>query len=167
MSQLDENMDRPKWVILYAYFITIGSIFGLIGFLILYFTNFGEYIAMINLSPILIALSLFIFSGLGLLTGSGLLARKKFGWILAQFLLINILITSVYNLIFFPFIFVISTFSILLKYALIFMICGFIFYYFNRKKIITYYGMQREEANRIYLISFLASIMVLILSNFL
>jgi len=170
MEKIQENIQRPRLVILYAYVITSVSILGFIGFTLLYFTDLGTYVYKANVSPILLAMSMFIFSGLGLITGSGLLTRRKYGWILAQFLLIYLVIRPVYDLIIMPFKLSYSapvSFWDLLKNFLVLVICGFIIYYFNDKKIINYYGLQWEDAKRVYIISFLACIMVLFLSNFL
>lgn len=170
MIKTNDDLQLPKLAIIYAYIITFGSIFGLICFIFLYFTDIGYYIAKINISPILLALSMLIFSILGLLTGGGLLFRKKFGWILDQFLLIYILIWSIYNLVIIPFLLVYTIDFPMINLVFFFLIlicCGLIILYFNQNKIIMYFGLEREDANRIYLFSFLTCILVLFLSNLL
>lgn len=168
MDQATKEIDRPRLAIVYALIITISSIVGLLGFIILYFTNADHYLAKINISPIILGMSLLIFSFLGLLTGSGLLFRKKFGWILAQFLLLFIIISSLYSIVLLP-IFR-STFSTeiffdFLEISILFVVSTYLVFYFNQKRVFVYYGIEKEEANRLYLINFLSCILILFIGS--
>lgn len=170
MEPYTERLKRPRLATIYALIITITSILGLLGFILLYFTEADYYLAKLNVSPIVLGMSLFIFSILGLLTGSGLLFRKKFGWVLAHFLLLYIIINSLYTIVLLP-LFNINVSSAIildfLKIALLVIICAYLIFYFNQKKVTLYYGIEKEEAQRMYLINFLSCIMIIFISGFL
>lgn len=170
MSPYTNRLKRPRLAIVYAFIVTISSILGLLGFIIMYFTKADYYLAKVNISPIILGMSLLIFSILGLLTGSGLLFRKKFGWVLAQFLLLYIIISSLYSLVLLPlFRSTLSTEVLFdfLKISLLLIVCAYLIFYFNQRKVIVYYGIEKEEAYRMYLINFLSCIMILFIGSFL
>jgi hypothetical protein len=166
------NAEKPKLAIAYAYILTIGSFVGLLFFLGVYLTGLNFGWLKHEVSPVVLAITIFIASCYGLVTGSGLLTRKKYGWMLTQFLFIYLIVKAIYSLFLFTYInyqnitpFKFWGFTIL-KSAFIISLIGFFLVYFNQKRALNYYRMESEEAHRIYLISFLTSMIIIFLNFF-
>lgn len=167
------NIQKPKFAIIYAYILTIGSLLGLLTFLVMYLAGEGLEWMKAEISPVVMAITIFIVSCLGLVTGSGLLGRKKYGWMLTQFLFIYLILKIIHGLFLMIFVYYqnLTTpanwgFSFL-KFIILLALISYFLFYFNQKAALNYYKVEKDEAYRIYLLSFLTSIMVIFFNVFL
>ncbi len=167
------NIEKPKLAIVYAYFLTIGGLLGLLMFLAMFLAGSSLDWLRVEISPVVLAITIFIVSCLGLVTGSGLLGRKKYGWMLSQFLFIYLLIKTFYALLLITFLYYQNITPpthwglSFLKFFLLISVLGFLLIYFNQQGALKYYNMEKEEAYRIYLLSFLTSLIIIFLNVFL
>lgn len=166
MTTVRNYSEKPRLAIFYAYAITFGGVLGIILFILIYI--FGDNWIWLNyyFSPVVFAISIFLISCLGLVTGNALLKRKKYGWILSQFFFIFLLIKSVYSLFFLPFFNLSTSFSALyfIKFFFVMLLAALLLFSFNQKDSLKYYKIELEDANRIYLISFLTSLIIISLA---